>query len=85
MTRTCLSAFTALDPTYPPYINVSAEDGKVVVRIRSAHVMSPPRADGTSFPTTGSEGVIALDEDAFVALAKEALGALGWTTVVCSK
>lgn len=40
MSRKLLGAFTNLDPTYPPYTNISVEDGDVIVTVRGPAVPS---------------------------------------------
>lgn len=47
--RKLLGAFTAFDPTYPPYTNISIEDDAVVVTVRGPSVM---HANG--YPDTGA-------------------------------
>jgi hypothetical protein len=66
--RKCLFAWTAPDPKYPEYLNVSLVDGKIVVTLRG-----PKRAPGElgndhPFAMSGLGGQVTLPDDQLLAL-----------------
>ena len=62
----CVFAFTPDDPVYPPYVNLSDVDGKLVLTVRGE---KKPPTDDRSYEACGETVSMTLPEDQALQLA----------------